>query len=71
MIPIIKKLKKSDCDYKWGFRWIVISKRYTVKVRTIKNALNIWKREVKRSIPSWFFIEHDFYFDKDINEEYN
>ena len=69
MLPYITKIRKSEELYKYGFRWIVKAKDYSTSVRTFKNALGCWKKEIKRAIPKWFFIEHDFYFHKYDNEE--
>lgn len=64
MIPFFYKLKSTDEDYKYGFRWIVQCNRCSIKVRYFKAAFKIWKEEIKSLIPSFFFIKHDFYQDE-------
>lgn len=48
MIPRIIKLDKNDKDYKYGFRWIVILDKYSLKVRTFSRAFQFWKQEAKK-----------------------
>ena len=47
MIPRIRKLRKNDKDYKYGFRWSVIIDKYIFKVRTFNRAVRLWKQELK------------------------
>ena len=32
-----------------------------IATRTFNDSYKHWKNEIKCAIPSWFFIEHDFY----------
>lgn len=50
MIPTISKLRKTNDNYKYGFRWSVKTSRYTLIVRTFKRAFEFWKQEIKKTI---------------------
>lgn len=50
MIPTISKLRKTNENYKYGFRWSVNTSRYTLIVRTFKRAFEFWKQEIKNMI---------------------
>ena len=50
MIPTISKLRKTNENYKYGFRWSVKTIQYTLIVRTLKRALEFWKQEMKKII---------------------
>ena len=60
MIPIIVRIKKTHEYYKYGLRWMVRAEN-PIATRTFNDSYKHWKNEIKCAIPSWFFIEHDFY----------
>lgn len=50
MIPTISKLSNTNENYKYGFRWSVNARGYTLLVRTFKRAFKFWKQEIKKII---------------------
>ena len=49
MVPVFYKLKRTHKDYKYGFRWAVKGRKYSLITRTFKAAFRFWLYEVKNT----------------------